>query len=170
MKSRSTKSSYRSGSMLVELCSSIAAASMVMLLGVTLIERSMHWTQSMQRQSTLQRELGQLASAWREDFSQATQVDYRTDRSVVVTLPQKQITYESMDNQVQRRCEWGESRSTNNTSLETYDLGVGYQATFEAPYLIVKSINPAGETVSTRLRVLGLQSSDKRYRILEAKQ
>ncbi|MFN5918194.1 MAG: hypothetical protein ACK48K_15680, partial [Planctomycetota bacterium] len=69
MTRRQANKPSRHGSMLIELCSSLAAGSMIMLLGITLIERSMHWSQSMQRQTNLQRQLGQLANTWREDFS-----------------------------------------------------------------------------------------------------
>lgn len=156
----------RDGSMLIELCLNMAAASMVMLLGVTLIERSMHWTQSMQKQTNLQRELSLLAADWRADFSKAQRVDFQSGNRVVLSMPGKDIVYESKDNQVQRRCELKEPLAAKPSAPENYVLGVDYLATFESPYLIVRATNPAGETVSTRLRVLG-KPSDQRYRILE---
>ena len=79
MKRRCVVPIHRSGSMLIELCASLATASMVMLLGVTLIERSMHWTQAVHRHTNLQRELSQLARTWREDCLKADQITFESE-------------------------------------------------------------------------------------------
>jgi hypothetical protein len=47
-------------------------------------------------------------------------------------------------------------------------LGIGYQAKFNAPYLVIYMIDPVGQIASTRLRLLG-KTTQKRYRICEDK-
>ncbi|MCY3000008.1 MAG: hypothetical protein NT168_18085, partial [Planctomycetota bacterium] len=118
----------RKGSMLVELCASLAAGSMVMLLGITLIERSMHWTQSMQQQTNLQRELSQLASRWREDVSNADQFDHRSPSLVVLGMPGQEVTYESLDGQVQRRVILKDDPSAKPIGTDRYEIGRDYRA------------------------------------------
>lgn len=157
---------HRRGSMLIEVCSSLAAGSMIMLLGVVLIERTMHWSQAMQHQANLQRELSLLAKAWRDDFLRAEKVDARSPQLLVLTLPGKEVIYESLDHEVVRR-----TKSTNNSDAkpiasESYVLGDGYQATFDASFLVIRALNPAGEQVSTRLRVLG-STARRQYRIID---
>lgn len=157
----------RKGSMLVELCASLAAGSMVMLLGITLIERSMHWTQSMQQQTNLQRELSQLASRWREDLSKTDQFDYRSPSLVVLGMPSQEVTYESLDGQVQRRVIPKNDPSAKPIGTDRYEIGRDYRAHFEPETLVVQALNPAGEVINTRLRVVG-KKMDPRYRIIEA--
>lgn len=157
----------RKGSMLVELCSSLAAASMVMLLGITVIQRSMHWTQSMQQQTNLQRELSQLASRWREDVSKADLFEHRSPSLVVLRLPSQEVTYESLDGQVQRRVIPKDDPSAKPIGPDRYEIGKDYRASFEPETLVVQALNPAGEVINTRLRVVG-KKMDPRYRIIEA--
>lgn len=156
----------RRGSMLVELSSSLAAASMVMLLGVTLIERSLHWTQTIRQQTDLQRELRILSSTWRDDFSKATKTSFESDTKLILNQPGRQIVFECTENAVERRVESTAPESLVTQPTTLYPLGEGYQAKIEAPYLVVYSSNPAGEQTRIRLRVLG-QISDKSYRFLE---
>ncbi|MFM8262266.1 MAG: hypothetical protein ACKN9S_08310 [Pirellula sp.] len=156
----------RHGSMLIELCGSLAAGSMIMLLGITLIERSMHWTQSMQRQTNLQRQLGQLANTWREDFSNSQAAEFQSENRVVLQAADIEILYESKGDRVLRRLTSKDPQSNRPADPETFVLGDGFKATFESPYLIVRATNPAGEVISTRLRVFG-KTSGKNYRTLE---
>lgn len=166
-----TETKYRSrrrGSMLVELCSSIAAASMIMLLGAMLIDRSMRWAQSMKHQTTLQRELSQLAAEYRKDFSTAQRVEFPTNDRVVFSMVGKNVIYEVQKTQVVRRCEVTDAQVAMARSPESYLLGDGYQATFESPCLVVRTLNPAGEIMGTRLRVSG-KRADERYKMMEDK-
>ncbi len=157
----------RKGSMLVELCASLAAGSMVMLLGITIIERAMHWTQSMQQQTNLQRELSQLASRWREDLSKADQFEHRSPSLVVLGMPGQEVTYESLEGQVQRRVILKDDPSAKPIGTDRYEIGRDYRARFEPETLVVQALNPAGEVINTRLRVVG-KKMDPRYRIIEA--
>ena len=156
----------RHGSMLVELCSSLAAGSMIMLIGITLIERTMHWTQALRQHSDTQEQLRQLASTWREDFSKANKATFESDSQVVLLLPDKQIIYECKDNLVHRRQTPLGAALASSQAPASYRLGGGYQAKIQAPYLVVHSLNPAGETVNIRLRVLG-QTTKKEYQVWE---
>lgn len=166
MTRRQANKPNRHGSMLIELCSSLAAGSMIMLLGITLIERSMHWTQSMQRQTNLQRQLGQLANTWREDFAKSQSAEFQSDKRVILQATDREIFYESKGDRVLRRAKSNDPQKNIPADPETFVLGDGFQASFESPYLIVRAINPAGEVVSTRLRVFG-KTSGKPYLILE---
>jgi len=157
----------RTGSMLVELCSSLAAGSMIMLLGITLIQRSMHWTQSIQRQTNLQRELSQLATQWREDLSKADQVDYPSPQRVVLRMLSDQVVYESLEGQVQRQITPKENPSAKPLGPDRYEIGKDYRASFEPETLVVQALNPAGEVINTRLRVTG-RKPDPRYRIIDS--
>lgn len=166
MNLRKPAKANRQGSMLIELCGCIAAASMVMLLGIGLIERSMHWTQSMQRQTNLQRQLGLLANTWREDFAKSQNASFQSKKRVVLQSEGQEIQYEILGDQILRRSNSTDPQKAIPADPEAFALGDGFEASFESPYLIVRAKSPAGETVSTRLRVLG-KTSDKRYRILE---
>lgn len=166
MTRRQANKPNRHGSMLIELCSSLAAGSMIMLLGITLIERSMHWSQSMQRQTNLQRQLGLLANTWREDFSKSQTAEFQSEDRVVLQAMDKEILYESKGDRVLRRSTSKDPQRNIPEDPETFVLGDGFKATFESPYLIVRATNPAGEVVSTRLRVFG-KTSGKPYLILE---
>jgi hypothetical protein len=152
--------------MLIELCSSLAAASMVMLLGVTLIERSMHWTQSVQRHTNLQRELGQLASAWRDDCGRASQIEFQSADRVVFSMSGQEVIYQIDDHRIQRLCDRKDPLASKASAPEDYLLGTGYRAVFESPYLIVQTTDPVGRVIATRLRILG-KTTEKTYRILE---
>lgn len=166
MKTKKICKSNRHGSMLIELCGCLATGSMVMLLGIGLIERSMHWTQSMQRQTNLQRQLDQLANTWRDDFSKSQSAEFQSDKRVVLQAEGKEILYESKGDQILRRSTSKDPQRAIPADPEVFVLGDGFQASFESPYLFVRATNPAGEVVSTRLKVFG-KTSDNRYRILE---
>lgn len=168
MKRRCVVPIHRSGSMLIELCASLATGSMVMLLGVTLIERSMHWTQAVHRHTNLQRELSQLASMWREDCSKADQITFESEQQVILSMADKKVIYQIQEDRIERRCKWNDPQSATACAPEDYPLGLGYQAKFNAPYLVIYMVDPAGQIASTRLRVLG-KTTQKRYRILEDK-
>ncbi len=168
MKRRCVAPIHRSGSMLIELCASLATASMVMLLGVTLIERSMHWTQAVHRHTNLQRELSQLASAWREDCSKADQIRFESERQVILSTAGKEVIYQIQEDRIERRCKWKDPQLATACTPEDYPLGIGYQAKFNSPYLVIYMIDPVGQIASTRLRVLG-KTAQKPYRILEDK-
>lgn len=156
----------RRGSMLIEVCSALAAGSMVMLLGVVLIERTMRWSRAMQREANLQRELRLLASAWREDFARADNVDARSPHLVVLNLPGKEIVYESLDHEVVRRSRHTVDAETEPSGSDSFVLGDGYRATFDASLLVIRALNPADEVTGTRLRVLGPTNGGK-YRFLD---
>ncbi len=149
---------HRHGTMLIEVCSALAAGSMVMLLGVVLIERSMRWSQAMQHQANLQRELSLLAKAWRDDFSRAEKVDARSPQQVVLTLSGKEVIYESLGHEVVRR--------SKPSGSESYVLGDGYQASFDASLLVIQALNPAGEVTGTRLKVSG-PTARRQYRVID---
>lgn len=155
----------RRGSMLIELCTTIAVGSMVMFLGIALIEQSMRWSRSMQKHADLQRELRLLANAWRDDFSRAQQVEFQSPHRVALTLPGKEIVYESSGEKVERRCSRTQGALATPIGTEFYVLGNGCVAQFESGLLLVRAVNPAGEPTGLRLRVLG-KSADKRYQIV----
>ncbi len=157
---------HRHGTMLIEVCSALAAGSMVMLLGVVLIERSMRWSQAMQHQANLQRELSLLAKAWRDDFSRAEKVDARSPQQVVLTLSDKEVIYESLGHEVVRRSKPIINSDTKPSGSESYVLGNGYQANFDASLLVIQALNPAGEVTGTRLRVFG-PTARRQYRVID---
>ncbi|MFN6128593.1 MAG: hypothetical protein ACK6DC_01995 [Planctomycetota bacterium] len=156
----------RQGSMLIELCTTISAGSMVLFLGVVLIEQTMRWSRSMQKHSDTQRELSRLADSWREDFSRARRVEFQSTQRVTLDLPGKEIVYESSSEKVERRCSRTKGDAITPLGTEFYVLGNGYVAQFDSSLLVVRAVNPAGEPTGVRLRVLG-KSTDKRYQIVD---
>lgn len=137
-----------------------------MLLGVVLIERTMRWSQAMQHQANLQRELRLLATSWRGDFSRAEKLDFRSPQLVVLNLPGKEVVYESLENEVVRRSKPTVDADTQLSGSDSFVLGDGYEATFDASWLVIRALNPAGEATGTRLRVLG-PTARKQYRVID---
>lgn len=114
------------------------------------------------------RELSQLASAWREDCSKADQIRFESERQVILSTAGKEVIYQIQEDRIERRCKWKDPQLATACTPEDYPLGIGYQAKFNSPYLVIYMIDPVGQIASTRLRVLG-KTAQKPYRILEDK-
>jgi hypothetical protein len=99
--------------------------------------------------------------------SKADQFEHRSPSLVVLRLPSQEVTYESLDGQVQRRVVLKDDPSAKPIGTDRYEIGKDYRASFEPETLVVQALNPAGEVINTRLRVVG-KKMDPRYRIIEA--
>lgn len=148
----------RRGSMLVELCGAIAGGCAVMLIGIGLIERSLSLGKHVQAQADLQRELGQLARAWRED---AVFADIENESSEIATLRTKSesITYRWQSGVVRRESvkleEPKTEREKKTSAVEEFRLGKDFRVSIEGAVLTVRGVDPSGRVGGVRLRVVG---------------
>lgn len=148
----------RRGSMLVELCGAMAGGCAVMLIGISLIERSLYFGKQVQMQADLQRELGQLARAWREDTFFA---DIENPSNEVATLIAKgeRITYRWQAGVVRRESvkleEPNTDREKKTSAVEQFRLGKDFRVSMEGSVLTVRGVDPSGRASGVRVRVVG---------------
>lgn len=155
----------RRGSMLIELCGAIAGGCAVMLTGISLIERTLHFGKLVQAQAEVQRELGQLAQAWREDAIGAV---IENESSEVVTLRKldERIVYRWQPGIVSRESTKSDASESEDvktrTVMERYRLGADYHVSFAQGVLTVRHFDSSraeGDSSRAegrlRLRVVG---------------
>ena len=148
----------RRGSMLIELCGAIAGGCAVMLIGISLIERTLYFGKQVQAQTELQRELGQLAHAWREDAIDAV-IENESGEVTTLTKLDERIVYRWLSGVVSRestKSVASESQDvTNRTVVEHYRLGTDYDVAFAQGVLTVRHLDPSPAEGRLRLRVVG---------------
>ncbi len=148
----------RRGSMLVELCGAMAGGCAVMLIGISLIERSLYFGKQVQMQADLQRELGQLARAWREDAVFAD-IDNQSNEVATLKTKDESITYRWQAGVVRRESVKLDEPKTGLKKkisvVEQYRLGKDFRVSIDGAVLTVRSIDPSGKDGVVRLRVVG---------------
>ena len=153
----------RRGSMLIEMSVAISSGALAILLGVGLIERTFRLSRTMQEYSELQRQLNEVARAWRADFATATVIEHPSEDAIRILNPTTVIVYKLTKSSIHRETyakgmevEVPESAKTR----ERYSFGTGYRASVKQNTLRIHTLNAKGESASLRLRVVGIPKYD----------